>query len=85
MTNAVWGLFGVALTLAIFIANVIFRAGHNSARIEELERWRLSMRVDMHEISEKLERQTTEISRLTTVIEERTERRVVTLSPRPAI
>lgn len=69
-------LIGILLTFAIFMANVIYRTGHLSARVEELERWRIDIRKDMHEISDKLETMTTALQHLTTVIEERTERRL---------
>ena len=65
---------GILLTFAIFIANVIYRTGHLAARVEELERWRGSMRIDMHEVSEKLEELTANVKHLSTLIEERTEK-----------
>ncbi len=64
------------LTLAVFLANVIYRTGHLSARVEELERWRITIRQDIHEISEILTNVGNELNRLTTMIEERTERRI---------
>jgi hypothetical protein len=69
------GLTGSLVTIAIFTGTIIFRMGHQAARIEELERWRLSIRQDMHEISDALESVRIELRRLGTVIEERTERR----------
>ncbi len=76
MTSAVgWAGIGVLLTFSIFLANVIYRTGHLSARVEELERWRLTIRVDMHEISDLITGMTSELKRLSTLIEERTERR----------
>lgn len=67
-------LIGIVVTLAIAVAGVIFRMGHQSARIEELEKWRATMRQDMHEISDNLEHVGQELKRLSTLIEERTER-----------
>jgi len=66
---------GILLTLAIFVSHVIFKLGHHSARLEELEKWRASIRDDMHEISDKLEEVNRSMEKLATLIEERTERR----------
>ena len=74
---ALYTLIGILLTFAIFMVNVIYRTGHLSARVEELERWRIDIRKDMHEISDKLEDVTTALRHLTTLIEERTDRRLV--------
>jgi len=70
-----WAAIGVILTFSIFLANVIYRVGHLSARVEEIERWRTTIREDMHEISDILTNMTAELKKLTTLIEERTERR----------
>lgn len=67
-------LIGSIVTIAIFLATVIYRTGHLSARVEELEKWRSHMRQDMHEISDKLEEMGNAISELTIVIKERTDR-----------
>lgn len=67
-------LVGSVVTLAIFVATVIFRMGHQSARIEELEKWRGSIRLDMHDISDELKTVGEELKRLATLIEERTSR-----------
>lgn len=67
-------LVGAVVTLGIFVATVIFRMGHQSARIDELEKWRNSIRLDMHEISDKLSTVGEELKRLATLIEERTTR-----------
>ena len=72
-----WAAVGVLLTFSIFLANVIYKTGHLSARVEELERWRGTIRQDMHEISEVLTELSKKISALTILIEERTERRDV--------
>ena len=75
MPSFVIGLVGSLLTLTLVIGTIIFRMGHQSARIEELERWRMSIRQDMHEISDSLEAVRIELRRLGTILEERTERR----------
>lgn len=68
-------IIGILLTFSIFLANVIFRMGHLSARVEELERWRERIHTDISCISEILEKVRVELKHLATVIEERTERR----------
>lgn len=65
-------IIGILLTLSMFLAHIIFKSGHLSARVEELERWRTNIRQDMHEISDKLEELSVSIKHLATVIEERT-------------
>ncbi len=67
-------IIGAVVTLGVFTANVIFKMGHQTARIEQLEKWRDSIRVDMHEISENLFAVREELKRLGTLIEERTHR-----------
>jgi hypothetical protein len=68
---------GLILSFSVFVATVIFKLGHHSARLEELEKWRGSIRDDMHEISDRLERVCQNMEKLTTLIEERTERRIL--------
>ncbi len=76
---SVWiGLGGLAFSMLIAYGSLAYRQGHQSARMEELEKWRANMRGDMHEISEKLEAVTGSIERLVTLIDERTERRELT-------
>jgi hypothetical protein len=75
VTPTNYAILGILLTLAIFLANVIFRTGHLSARVEELEKWRINMRQDMHEISDNLIEVKSGLKELKTLIEERTERR----------
>jgi len=70
------GLFGAVVTIGIFAVTNAFRMGHHSARIESLESWRISVRFDMHEISKELEMISNQITNLTTLIQERTERRI---------
>ncbi len=62
------------ITLGIFMAGVIFRMGHQTSRIEQLEQWRGSIRQDMHEISDRLRDVGEDLQRLSTLIEERTQR-----------
>lgn len=69
---AIWG---VIVTLAISLATIAFNLGKIAARVESLEQWRVMIRVDMHEISDKLQTIVTNQESLTTLINERTERR----------
>ncbi len=69
------GLLGSVVTLGLFVAVLIFRAGAQHARLEALEKWRDSIRIDMHEISDKLGALQVQLANLTALIEERTERR----------
>jgi hypothetical protein len=70
---------GVLVAISTFLATVIFRSGQISGqlaiRVEALETWRVSIRHDMHEISDKLEETTAALRELSTLIEERTDRR----------
>jgi len=70
-----WASLGVLLSLCVFVATVIYNTGKVASRVEALEKWRWTMREDMHEISDILTRMQNELHRLTTLIEERTERR----------
>ena len=70
-----YALVGSMVTLALFLAGAIFKMGHHSARIEQLEQWRATIRLDMHEISASMERMAVEMKRLAVLIEERTHRR----------
>lgn len=83
MTALGWTAIGVLLTFAIFLANVIYKTGHLSARVEELERWRLDVRKDLHEVSDKIGEMNESLLRLATLIEERTERRLFLREPKP--
>lgn len=71
------GLIGATVTLALFVLGISFRMGHVTARVEELEKWRSGIRMDMHEISDKLEKLFNEMASIKTLIDERTERREV--------
>lgn len=81
-------VFGAIVTLTIFCATCIFHLGRLTARVDSLEKspplrdrlealetWRLTMRQDMREISDILEGVGQELKRLSTIIEERTDRR----------
>ncbi len=68
-------LIGSIITITIAMVGVVFRMGHQSARIEALEQWRGTIRQDMHEISDTLRMVGEELQRLGTLIEERTNRR----------
>jgi len=78
MGSGTYAVVGILLTFSIFLANVIYKAGNLSARVDELERWRVDIRKDMHEISEQLEKAGNTLKYLTTLIEERTDRRTFT-------
>lgn len=67
-------LISSVIVLALFLSGVIFKMGHHSARLEALELWKVNMRQDMHEISDKLEVISNQIRALTTILDERTER-----------
>jgi len=71
-----WAALGVLLSFSVFLATVIFRMGQLHSRVEALEKWRWTMRDDMHEISDILTHMKTELERLATLLEERTERRI---------
>lgn len=75
MTQWIFGLLGVTVTLAIFTSTAIFHLGRLSQRVAELEDWRKRQHADMHEISDLLTDIGAELKRLSTIIEERTERR----------
>ena len=77
MTALGWTAIGVILTFAIFLANVIYKTGHLSARVEEIERWREGVRKDLHEVSDNISELKNAVERLATLIDERTERRLV--------
>lgn len=71
----IYAILGSVVTLGIFLAGVIYKMGHHAARLESLEGWRINIRSDMHEISESLKLLTVQVASLTTLIEERTDRR----------
>ena len=75
MSQTAVAILGIILTFAYFLSNVIFKTGHISARVEELEKWRGSIRDDMHEISDRIAVMNESLKQLTTLIEERTEKR----------
>ncbi len=49
-----------------------------AARVDELERWRTGIRIDMHEISEELKGINIELKEIHTLIAERTGKRKIT-------
>jgi hypothetical protein len=75
MSSTSVAILGIILTFAYFLSNVIFRTGHVSARVEELEKWRGTIRDDMHEISDQMSLMNQSMRELKTLIEERTEKR----------
>lgn len=68
-------IIGSFSALFISVLVLFYHAGRISARVDALESWQHRVRGDMHEISDKLEGLVTVIEKLTTLIEERTERR----------
>lgn len=66
----------LCLTFAVLLGQCLYKVGHISARVESLEAWRVNVRNDLHEVSDKLESMALAINGLRTVIEERTERRL---------
>lgn len=68
-------ILGITVTVLIAVIAIFVRAGHIVARVEELERWRGTIRADMHEISDVLDRLGKQITRIETLLLERTERR----------
>lgn len=73
--KVLYAVIGSVVTLGIFLAGVIYKMGHHAARLESLEGWRSNIRTDMHEISDKLGDVQEQLAKLTTLIQERTERR----------
>lgn len=71
-----YALLAIVVTVALFFAGVIYGMGKHSSRLESLEVWRANIRLDMHEISDKLDLVMIKVDRVTTLVEERTERRV---------
>lgn len=77
MDTAAWiGIVGLLITLTTLVGSALYRAGHHAARIEALEKWRESIRHDMHEISDTLTEVVSELRSLHTLVQERTVRRV---------
>lgn len=74
-TQAWIALIGLLVTVFIALGTIFYRLGHQAARVEELEKWRVNMRTDMHEISEKIEGMVTSVKNLFVLVDERTERR----------
>lgn len=74
-TAGLYTIIGILLTLVTLLSSVVFRIGHLFARVEIIEKWKVTMRDDMHEISTILTGLRAEITGLTKIIDERTERR----------
>ncbi len=70
-------LLGTIVSIVSLTIGVVFRLGRSDARLEALEDWRRSIRDDMHEISEQMQALGKAMTALTTIMEERTERRKV--------
>ena len=85
MPAVAWvGIVSITVTILIILItaliNLAYRMGHMGARVETLEEWKLRVRDDMHEISNKLESLAIELKAIHTLINERTEKRFI--SPR---
>lgn len=76
VTALVLGLIGAVVTLAIFVSTLIFRMGHQTARVEALEQWRTSVRSDFHEVSDQMEALKIGFAEVRTIIDERLPRRL---------
>ena len=50
------GLTGSLVTIAIFVGTLVFRMGHQTARLEALEKWRVTVRPDIPSRVDELER-----------------------------
>jgi len=72
MMNYGPAILGVSVTVLFAVIALFFRAGHIAARVEALEAWRVTIRADMHEISEMLEAMGRQFTTLDTLIRERT-------------
>jgi hypothetical protein len=68
-------VLGLLVTVGVQLATVTFKSGRNEARLAELERWRIDMRKDMHEISDRLQMISRQLTGVETMINERTDRR----------
>lgn len=56
MTPWLLALTGSLVTISIFVGTLVFRMGHQTARLEALERWRLTVRPDIPSRVDELER-----------------------------
>ncbi len=77
MSGTWFTLLGTIVSIVSLTIGVVFRMGRSDARLDALEEWRHSIRSDMHEISEQMQILGKAITALTTIMEERTERRKV--------
>jgi hypothetical protein len=68
-------ILAVTVTVLIAVMGLFFRAGGIASRVEELERWRGTIRADMREISDVLEKLGRQITNIETLLKERTSRR----------
>jgi len=68
---------GGIISLAIALGKIVYDSGKAAARLDSLEQWRVNMRTDMHEISDKITNIENGIGTIKTIIEERTERRSI--------
>ncbi len=80
-TSILLGLVGSIVTIALFLLSITFRMGEHSSDLRELKRWRDSIRIDMHEISDQNQALATKLSEIKIMIEERTDRRRMDRTP----
>ena len=64
-------LAGSIVTLSLFLLGVSFKMGDHSSRLRALEDWRVNMRKDMHEISDKLTDISNDMSAIKAILERR--------------
>ncbi len=76
MLDSVKALLGLAASI-LTISTIAFWLGHHAARIASLEAWRTNVRTDFHEVSDQMSHMSKQMATLTTLIEERTDRRLV--------
>lgn len=77
IVGAIVAVLTLVITVGVMVSNVNYRSGQNDARLVALELWRTDMRKDMHEISDKLQTISVQLSGLATLLQERTERRAM--------
>jgi len=80
-TAAIISLISLVFAFFASVIGIAFRLGHHAARLESLEKWRDGIRNDMHEISDRIEKMSIHFQELTTLIEERTDRRTTFRTP----
>lgn len=66
-------LLGSIVTIGIFVLSLFLKLyrmdGDHTARLVQLEIWRSNVRNDMHEISDRMEENSNQITKITTMLE----------------